>query len=304
MSAKPQNATGPGSELPLELIDKIVESNWDEKDSLLASSCVSKLWRVASLRYLFSMADFSYHEDFTRWRDIGYRLPQVPLFVKEVVFEPDGRFGPGRRFEVKPTHSKEEALRNEISWRNRVNLLEEPKSLSNPSDIRLPDMPQAHKLVWKTSLIPISCTPETRQFLSTFCSLKEVEFEGRFATASDAKEFLELLPQIEILNIEGIDIEEAGSSRGAETMASRPTETDASELEVQLRVCQCRGRRLLRREKTFASFTRTAAHRCNRWQGSLEIALGDKQGGTNMKKKDMGSIKLFRAPASNLPTFT
>ncbi len=128
------------------------------------------------------------------------------------MFEPDGRFGPGRRFEVKPTHSKEEALRDEIPWHNRAYLLEEPESLSNPSDIRLPDMPQAHKLVWKTSSIPISCTPETRQFLSTFCSLKEVEFEGRLATVSDAKEFLGLLPQIEVLNIEGIDIKDAGSS--------------------------------------------------------------------------------------------
>ncbi|KAK0229940.1 hypothetical protein EDD85DRAFT_125863 [Armillaria nabsnona] len=86
------------------------------------------------------------------------------------------------------------------------------ESLSNPSDIRLPDMPQAHKLVWKTSSIPISCAPETRQFISTFCSLKEVEFEGRFATVSDAKEFLGLLPPIEVLNIEGIDIKKAGSA--------------------------------------------------------------------------------------------
>ncbi|SJL13153.1 uncharacterized protein ARMOST_16591 [Armillaria ostoyae] len=150
------------------------------------------------------MADFSYQEDFTHWRDIGSHLPQVPLFVKEVVFEPDGRFGPGRRFEFMES--------NVISWRNRADLLEEPESLSNPSDIKLPDMPQVHKVVWKTSSIPISCTPETRQFISTFCSLKEVEFEGRFATVSDAKEFLGLLPQIEVLNIEGIDIDEAGIS--------------------------------------------------------------------------------------------
>ncbi|PBK63910.1 hypothetical protein ARMSODRAFT_962666 [Armillaria solidipes] len=173
MSAKPitPESAGLGGELPLELIEKIVESNRDDKGSLLASSCVSKLWRVASLRFLFSMADFSYHEDFTRWRDIGSRLPQ-----------------------------------------NRADLLEEPESLSNPSDIKLPDMPRVHKLVWNTSSIPISCTPETRQFISTFCSLKEVEFEGRFATVSDAKEFLGLLHQIEVLNIEGIDIDEAGSS--------------------------------------------------------------------------------------------
>ncbi|KAK0447219.1 hypothetical protein EV421DRAFT_189312 [Armillaria borealis] len=76
-------------------------------------------------------------------------------------------------------------------------------------------MPRVHKLVWKSSLSSsclISCTPETRQFISTFCSLKEVEFAGSFATVSDAKEFLGLLPRIEVLNIKAIDIDERYSS--------------------------------------------------------------------------------------------
>ncbi|KAK0499078.1 hypothetical protein EDD18DRAFT_61497 [Armillaria luteobubalina] len=73
---------------PFDLIDKIVENHGDDKKSLLASSCVSKLWRVASLPYLFSTATFSSEDDFIRWRNIGDHLPWVPLYVKEVDFGP------------------------------------------------------------------------------------------------------------------------------------------------------------------------------------------------------------------------
>ncbi|PBK63913.1 hypothetical protein ARMSODRAFT_962670 [Armillaria solidipes] len=140
-----------------------------------------------------------------RWCDIGSCLPQVPLYVREVIFEPE---------------LKSIAVENEASWQTPVEGLEqfvfhELEIISNPSDIQLPDMPQVHKLVWNTPLhlsLPTFCTPETRQFISTFCFLKEVEFTGRFATVSDAKEFLGLLSPIEVLNIKGIDIDETGSS--------------------------------------------------------------------------------------------
>ncbi len=129
----------------------------------------------------------------------------MPLYVRKVIFEP----------EVKSI-----AVENGASWQTPVEGLEqfvfhELEIISNPPGIQLPDMPRVHKLVWNTPLslsLPITCTPETRQFISTFCFLKEVEFTGRFATVSDAKEFFGLLPPIEVLNIEGIDIEEAGSS--------------------------------------------------------------------------------------------
>ncbi|PBK63912.1 hypothetical protein ARMSODRAFT_1088271 [Armillaria solidipes] len=208
-----QSATGLADTLPLELIDTIVEYNRDDKKSLLASSCVSKSWRAASLPHLFPTAKFSSDDDFMRWCDIGSCLPQVPLYVKEVVFEP----------EVKPIRSLRDAfldVEDEASWQTRFEALERfvvqnPGITSNPSDFQLPGMPRVHKLVWKTSLslsVPISCTPETRQFISTFCSLKELKFSGSFATVPHAKEFLGLLPRIEVLDIKAIDIDEAGSS--------------------------------------------------------------------------------------------
>ncbi|KAK0460563.1 uncharacterized protein EV420DRAFT_217349 [Desarmillaria tabescens] len=199
-----QNGRGIGNELPLELIDTIVENNTDDKDSLLASSCVSKSWRAASLRHLFSTAVFSSEGDFMRWRDIGSHLPQVPLFVKKVEFEP------GAHSNVGPILS----LNNQYPDDALMHLTR-PDTVysSSPSCFQLPDMPQARKLIWDTPFShPIYCTVSTQQFLSTFCSLKEVELWGSFATISDAKRILELFPRIEILDIRGIDIDDAGFS--------------------------------------------------------------------------------------------
>ncbi|KAK0499077.1 hypothetical protein EDD18DRAFT_1103520 [Armillaria luteobubalina] len=199
--------SGLANTLPLELIDAIIEINGGDKVSLLASSCVSKLWRAASLRHLFSTATFSSDNDFARWCDIGPCLPEAPLYVREVIFRPDTKSVP---------------VDQVAAWQTSVEGIEqfvchELEIIPNPPDIQLPDMPRAHKLVWETPLhlsLPTSCTLETRQFISRFCFLKEVEFTGRFSTVSDAKEFFGLLPPIEVLTIKGIDIDEAVPSSG------------------------------------------------------------------------------------------
>ncbi|KAK0499081.1 hypothetical protein EDD18DRAFT_61553 [Armillaria luteobubalina] len=192
--------------LPPELIDTIVENNADDKESLLASSCISKSWRAASLRHLFSTATFSYDNDFIRWCDIGSHLPQVPLYVREVAFKPGVMSVPVDQAAAWP--SPVEEIEQFVFHVSQIS--------PNPPDIQLPDMPRAHKLVWKTLhvLLPTSCTLETRQFISKFCFLKEVEFTGRFSTVSDAKEFFGLLPPIEVLTIKGMHIHEAGPSSG------------------------------------------------------------------------------------------
>ncbi len=123
------------------------------------------------------------------------------------MFEPEMKFirllDGGLSFDL-----EDEALRRFLS--------QELESSSKISYFQLPDMPRVHKLVWTTLLceqFPVSCTPETRQFVSMFRFLKELEFAGSFATVSDAKEFLGLFPPIEVLDIKAIGIDEAGSSR-------------------------------------------------------------------------------------------
>ncbi|KAK0194723.1 hypothetical protein F5146DRAFT_1222112 [Armillaria mellea] len=200
-------AAGVANTLPLELIDKIVSNSKSDKESLLVSSHISKSWRAVSLPHLFSTASFSSDDDFKRWHDIGSCLPQVLLYVKEVVFEPE----PIRSLRDIFLGIEDEASRLEAL----VRLMEQNLGMtSNPPNFQLPGMPQVHKLVWKTTLlpVPIFCTPETRQFISTFCSLRELTLSGRFATISDAKEFLGLLPPIEVLDIKAINIAEPGSS--------------------------------------------------------------------------------------------
>ncbi|KAK0460566.1 uncharacterized protein EV420DRAFT_1478335 [Desarmillaria tabescens] len=205
---------GIGDELPLELIDTIVENNIDDKDSLLASSCVSKSWRTASLRHLFSAANFSSDDDFTRWREIGSHLPQVPLFVKEVMFAPGRRLRDKQKQQLYKQYPDVDGVPPQARLDALARLLhDETLSSSSPPCVQLPDMPQARKLIWDTPFLhPVYCTVSTQQFLSTFCSLNEVEFSGSFATISDAKQFLGLLPKIEVLDFEAINIAEASSS--------------------------------------------------------------------------------------------
>ncbi|KAK0447220.1 hypothetical protein EV421DRAFT_1733773 [Armillaria borealis] len=119
--------------------------------------------------------------DFMRWRHIGYHLPQVPLHVKVVVFKPE---------------------------RKSVQSLEEVLFL----DVRVEE---GERFILDNLFVPaVSGILHARNaavcFDVSFRFLKEVEFRGTFA---DAKEFLGLLPPIEVLDIIAIVIEEAGSSR-------------------------------------------------------------------------------------------
>ncbi|KAK0224185.1 hypothetical protein IW262DRAFT_1459239 [Armillaria fumosa] len=147
----------------------------------------------------FSTATFRYDNDFARWCYIGSCLPQVPLYIREVIFKPG---------------VKSVLVDQVAAW---PFVFHEREIIPNPPDIQLPDMPRVHKLVRKTSLhlsLPTACTPEARQFISKFRFLKEIEFMGKFSTVSDAKEFFGLLPPIEVLTIKGMDIHEAGLGSG------------------------------------------------------------------------------------------
>ncbi|KAK0224182.1 hypothetical protein IW262DRAFT_878795 [Armillaria fumosa] len=167
--------SGLANALPLELIHTIIENNLGDKESLLASSYVSKSWRAAALRYLFSTATFSSDNDFARWCEIGSCSPEAPLYVREVIFKPGVKSIP---------------VDQVAAWQTQVEGIEqfvchELEIIPDPPDIQLSDMSRVHKLVWKIPLylsLLTSCKPETRQFISKFRFLKEVEFTGRFST--------------------------------------------------------------------------------------------------------------------------
>ncbi|KAF9023003.1 hypothetical protein BDZ89DRAFT_1070213 [Hymenopellis radicata] len=90
---------GRSFDFPQELIDEIISHNQDDSVFIRAASLVSKPWRAAALRYLFSQASFLCKADFTRWVTICASLPCVAKYVRQVDLEkraeraPDGFVG-------------------------------------------------------------------------------------------------------------------------------------------------------------------------------------------------------------------
>ncbi|KAF9020777.1 hypothetical protein BDZ89DRAFT_1138422 [Hymenopellis radicata] len=74
-------------DFPLELIDEIISCNQDDITFLRSASLVSKIWRAAALRYLFSEASFLCKNDFVRWALICASLPHVAQYVRNVVVD-------------------------------------------------------------------------------------------------------------------------------------------------------------------------------------------------------------------------
>ncbi|KAF9023018.1 hypothetical protein BDZ89DRAFT_1070234 [Hymenopellis radicata] len=78
-------STNSGNGMPTPLIDEIISCNQDDIAFLHSASLVSKIWRAAALRYLFSEASFLCKNDFVRWALICSSLPHVAQYVRKVV---------------------------------------------------------------------------------------------------------------------------------------------------------------------------------------------------------------------------
>ncbi|PBK78524.1 hypothetical protein ARMSODRAFT_44397 [Armillaria solidipes] len=203
-----------GDDLPFELVEEIIENIRDDMASLRVSSRVSKAWRTASLRHLFSVADFSLEKDFIRWRDIGASMAHVPFYVQKVNFEPGGRFREKRIQDLKAKYPGE----NNKTDIMLEFLLQEHEHQAPPPNVRLPLMPRATKFLWSNMMTdPIRWTSQTKRFLSTFPAVTELEFQGMFPSTVEAKQFLSMFKHIQSFTTTSIDILSVSANAGAFT---------------------------------------------------------------------------------------
>ncbi|KAK0220154.1 hypothetical protein IW262DRAFT_1005409 [Armillaria fumosa] len=198
--------------LPLEVIDEIIQHNHNDAPALKSSSLVSKSWRVASLRYLFSYADFSSPEDLSRWTNIGLSLPRVIKFVRAA------RFSPGARFKDSALSVLDDEFPpsfpdSEERFAAIERILSNPsRNISNPANISIPKMPQVTVFEWSISKIRIRVTPEIQQLISAFISVEELVFAGSFINAAHAKAFFGLFPPLRTLQMNRVEISSLNSS--------------------------------------------------------------------------------------------
>ncbi|KAK0452328.1 hypothetical protein EV421DRAFT_893455 [Armillaria borealis] len=198
--------------LPLEVIDEIIQHNHNDAPALKSSSLVSKSWRVASLRYLFSYADFSSPEDLSRWTNIGLSLPHVIKFVRAA------RFSPGARLkDLELSILDDEFPPSLPDSEERLAAIEQilsnpSRNTSNPVNIPIPKMPQVTVFEWSTSKIRIRVTPETQQLISAFISVEELVFSGSYINVAHAKAFFGLFPPLRTLQMNRVEISRSDSS--------------------------------------------------------------------------------------------
>lgn len=161
--------------LPLEILDKIAFDAKDDYDTLLAASLVSKVWRAASLRYVFDRANFGMKHDFEHWQAVTVALPEVINYVRDITFAPGVLF-----YAQSMAHFWERAESFDES-KLKAALAEAAseyfKSLVDialPPDIPLPIMPRAKTLTWTTEFTQRmgkdmqTLTPATFRFLQSF----------------------------------------------------------------------------------------------------------------------------------------
>ncbi|KAF8919138.1 hypothetical protein CPB85DRAFT_880989 [Mucidula mucida] len=72
---------------PWKLIDEIISCNQDDIAFLQSVSLVSKIWRAAAFRYLFSEASFLCKNKFVRWRLICASSPHAAQSIRSVVVD-------------------------------------------------------------------------------------------------------------------------------------------------------------------------------------------------------------------------
>lgn len=192
--------------LPLEVIGEIVQHNHNDAPALKSSSLVSKSWRVASLRYLFSYADLSSPEDLSHWANIGLSLPHVIKFVRAA------RFSPGARLKDSELRILDDEFPPSFpDSEERLAAIEQilsgpSRKISNPANIPIPKMPQVTVFEWSTAKMCIRVTPETQQPISAFISVEELVFAGSFNNVAHAKAFFELFPPLRMLRMNRVEI--------------------------------------------------------------------------------------------------
>ncbi|KAK0203663.1 hypothetical protein DFS33DRAFT_1274825 [Desarmillaria ectypa] len=222
-------------DLPLEVIDEIVQHNRKNAPALKSSSLVSKSWRTASLRYLFSYADFSSPEDLSRWTNIGSSLPHVIKFVRMARFSPGARLKDlelnilNDQFPPSLPDSEERLAAIE-------RILSHPsvRNTCNPANIPLPRMPQVTVFVWSTSQMRvIHVTPETQQLISAFSSVEELMFSGSFINVAHAKAFFGLFPPLRMLQMNRVEISSSLSSNSDPPFVFTGNLTKLEELTIE-----------------------------------------------------------------------
>ncbi|KAF9023020.1 hypothetical protein BDZ89DRAFT_1070237 [Hymenopellis radicata] len=171
-------------DFPLELINEIISCNPDDIAFLRSASLVSKIWRAAALRYLFSEASFLCKNDFVRWGLICTSLPHVAQYVRKVVVDLGGTWRLQERATSAPTGFIARAIEAApyYTYKDTLSPALDCK-FPKPSDfdVVLPTMTNATSLDWTMPSTKDGfdlTAANTTRFLTSFPNITDLSYSS------------------------------------------------------------------------------------------------------------------------------
>ncbi|KAJ3932154.1 MAG: hypothetical protein NXY57DRAFT_140570 [Lentinula lateritia] len=178
------NSSNDRPELPLEIVELIIESVDNDKKTLRAASLVCVIWRTAAFPYLLHDILISEEADYERIKKLCFRFPRLSTFhARSITLRPGTR--------LSSEFSVAETLRSFSFSR----LFEDRRWELNKVAAEFPKMPKVTSLKWvmgRDVQHSIIVGPSIHRHLSLLPSLQRLTLKAKFEDLHELELFLSL----------------------------------------------------------------------------------------------------------------
>ncbi|KAF9076666.1 hypothetical protein BDP27DRAFT_1313707 [Rhodocollybia butyracea] len=183
------------SELPLELVELVIDGLRDDKKTLQAASLVCVVWRTAAFPYLLHDLLIAEEADYERIKKLCERFPRLSTFHV-------------RTITVRPSTRTSSQLSVVEAIRSLTKLFEDKRWELNKTASELPRMPKVTCLRWVVGgdlHHSIIVGPIIHRYLSLLPSLQRLTLKARFEDLHELELFLGICcSQLKSLTFQGI----------------------------------------------------------------------------------------------------
>ncbi|KAJ3766509.1 hypothetical protein FB446DRAFT_385687 [Lentinula raphanica] len=169
-------------DLPLEIVELIIEYVDDDKKTLQAASLVCATWRIAAFPYLLHDILISEEQDFERLRELCHRFPRLPTYhARSITLRPGTRL------------SSELSVTATLRSFSLTRLFEDKRWELSQAAAELPQMPKVTSLKWimgRDFRHSIIVGPTIHRHLSLLPSLQRLTLKAKFEDLHELELFL------------------------------------------------------------------------------------------------------------------
>ncbi|KIK54447.1 hypothetical protein GYMLUDRAFT_264708 [Collybiopsis luxurians FD-317 M1] len=207
-------------ELPLEIVELIIEHVCQDKKTIKTASLVCQVWRTAAFPYMLHDVLISEEADYGRLKKLCDRFPRLPTYhLRSIVLRPGNRL------------SSEMSVAE--AFRSFAKLFEDKRWELNRAASELPVMPRVTSMKWvlgRDVRHSIVVGPTISRYLSLLPSLQRLTIKARFEDLHELELFLGLCcSQLKSLTFQGIWFRKNRSRPLSLGQSSRVYDLDALE---------------------------------------------------------------------------